>query len=295
MEMHQIRYFLAVSQTLNFTRAAEECHVSQPALTRAIQALEDELGGQLVRRERTLSHLTELGQRMLPLLMQCYESAVTAKSLASSFKTGETNSLSIALSPTINVGLLTQPLKELVAAYPGLQLRLHRASAPEIVEILKRDEAELAIAGPLGVEWERLESWPLFAEPFALTVLSQHKLASQNQVTFEHLAEEQFIVCADCEGAEHLQRHLSENDIATESAHRVSTDYDLVALLKSSFGIAILPASTCRPDEFRRVPVKGLNLNRTVKIYAVAGRRRTAPANLLANMLRAADWSCYVN
>src|SRR5512135_2663120 len=109
MEMHQIRYFLAVSQTLNFTRAAEECHVSQPALTRAIQALEDELGGQLVRRERTLSHLTELGQRMLPLLMQCYESAVNAKSLARSFKTGKTTSLSIALSPTINVGLLAQP------------------------------------------------------------------------------------------------------------------------------------------------------------------------------------------
>src|SRR5512135_2495741 len=113
MEMHQIRYFLAVSQTLNFTRAAEECHVSQPALTRAIQALEDELGGQLVRRERTLSHLTELGQRML-LLMQCYESAVNAKSLARSFKTGGTTSLSIALSPTINIGLLTQPLKELI-------------------------------------------------------------------------------------------------------------------------------------------------------------------------------------
>ncbi|MCL2385115.1 MAG: LysR family transcriptional regulator, partial [Alphaproteobacteria bacterium] len=50
MEMQQVRYFLAVAQTLNFTRAAEQCNVSQPALTRAIKALEEELGGELVRR-----------------------------------------------------------------------------------------------------------------------------------------------------------------------------------------------------------------------------------------------------
>jgi len=62
MEMHQVRYFLAVAETLNFTRAAERCNVSQPALTRAIQNLEGEFGGLLFRRERNLTHLTELGR-----------------------------------------------------------------------------------------------------------------------------------------------------------------------------------------------------------------------------------------
>ena len=68
MEMHQIRYFLAAARTLNFTRAAEECNVAQPSLTRAIQQLEQEFSGDLFRRERKLSHLTDLGQRMLPLM-----------------------------------------------------------------------------------------------------------------------------------------------------------------------------------------------------------------------------------
>ena len=58
MEMHQIRYFLAVCETLNFTRAAENCYVSQPALTRAVHKLEEELGGLLLRRENSLTHLT---------------------------------------------------------------------------------------------------------------------------------------------------------------------------------------------------------------------------------------------
>jgi len=68
MEMQQVRYFLAVSRTLNFTRAAEECNVTQPALTRAIKQLEDELGGELIRREGRNTHLTDLGNRMRPLL-----------------------------------------------------------------------------------------------------------------------------------------------------------------------------------------------------------------------------------
>ena len=73
MEIHQVRYFLAVVETLNFTKAAERCNVSQPALTRAIQLLEHELGGLLFRRERANTHLTELGRMVLPHLKQSFD------------------------------------------------------------------------------------------------------------------------------------------------------------------------------------------------------------------------------
>jgi DNA-binding transcriptional LysR family regulator len=69
MELFQVRYFLALSKTLNFTRAAEACNVTQPALTRAIQRLEEELGGALLYRERSLTQLTELGKVILPHLV----------------------------------------------------------------------------------------------------------------------------------------------------------------------------------------------------------------------------------
>jgi hypothetical protein len=65
MEMNQIRYFLKAGETLNFTRAAEQCGVSVPSLSRGIRLLEEELGGQLFRRERHLTHLTDLGRLML--------------------------------------------------------------------------------------------------------------------------------------------------------------------------------------------------------------------------------------
>src|SRR5215467_6576555 len=84
MEMQQVRYFLALSRSLNFTRAAEACNVSQPALTRQIQQLEAELGGPLFHRERQNTHLSELGRMMLPYLetIQQQTEAVKASSLA---------------------------------------------------------------------------------------------------------------------------------------------------------------------------------------------------------------------
>ena len=85
MEMHQIRYFLAVCDTLNFTRAAERCNVSQPSLTRAIKGREDELGGMLFRRERNLTQLTPLGEAMrdklAPVLAQTQQAKMTARRL----------------------------------------------------------------------------------------------------------------------------------------------------------------------------------------------------------------------
>src|SRR5260370_3466655 len=96
--MHHIRYFSAVSETLKLPKAAERCNVAQRALSRAIQDLETELGGELLRRERTLSHLTELGQRMLPMLRRCYEAALAAKMAAASIRKGETAPLSVAVT-----------------------------------------------------------------------------------------------------------------------------------------------------------------------------------------------------
>jgi DNA-binding transcriptional LysR family regulator len=113
LEMHHIRYFLAVSETLNLTKAAGRCNVAQPALTRAIKALEGELGGELLRRERALSHLTELGQRILPMLRQCHETAVAAKMVAASFRDGEAAPLSIAVSHTVALNHFTPTLREL--------------------------------------------------------------------------------------------------------------------------------------------------------------------------------------
>ncbi len=85
MKMHQVRYFLAVCEGFNFTRAAEACHVAQPSLTAAIKKLEAELGGELFRRERSRTHLTELGKLMKPHLETIYGASEAEKGDAGGF------------------------------------------------------------------------------------------------------------------------------------------------------------------------------------------------------------------
>src|SRR6267154_1822276 len=141
MEMHQVRYFLAAAAELNFTKAAEKCNVSQPSLTRAIKHLECELGGDLFRRERPQAQLTELGERMLPLLKQCYDSAIGARSLASTIKSGELGSLRLAISRTIAPNLSTSHLLELKRLFQRLEVKLLRGTSAEILQFLKKGEA----------------------------------------------------------------------------------------------------------------------------------------------------------
>ena len=85
MDIHHIRYLLAVCETRNFTRAAEKCNVTQPALSRAIQQLEDEVGGLLFRRERNLTHITDLGNLLRPRFQQVLDELMGVKKEASMF------------------------------------------------------------------------------------------------------------------------------------------------------------------------------------------------------------------
>jgi DNA-binding transcriptional LysR family regulator len=290
MEMHQIRYFLGVARTLNFTRAAEECHVSQPSLTRAIKLLEEELGGDLFRRERNLSHLTELGQRMLPLMQQCYESAVGAKSLASSIRKGEIATLRIALSLTIELGLFIPLLTELMRAVNGLELKFLRGTADEIAERLKQGDADLAIAGALAASWDRFDAKALFTEPFVLFTHGQHRLAAASVVEIGDIVQERLLVRSYCEQSEQLAAHLRDRDVKPAVGHHVASERDLGALLDSNFGIAIAPRSTGVSSTTRRVPINGLEMSRTVFVYTVAGRPHSPPADILLRQLRAANW-----
>ncbi len=291
MEMHQVRYFLATVSELNFTKAAEKCNVTQPSLTRAIKQLEDELGGDLFRRERPQAQLTELAERMYPLLKQCYESALGARSLASAIKSGEIGALKLALSHTINLKLLTSHLAELNRLFNRLEVKLLRGTAPEIVELLKTGEAELAIAADLGDGWERLDRWPLFTEEFGLILSAKHPLASRSAIDVDELRQERWLRRAYCEHFENANSLIRSHNIDVDQGHELNSEWDLITLLESDFGVAFAPRSMPCPETLKQAAVNGVEFRRTIYLYGVAGRERTAVASAILKMLRAADWS----
>jgi DNA-binding transcriptional LysR family regulator len=291
MEMHQVRYFLAVAKNRNFTRGADECNVSQPSLTRAIKQLEGEFGGDLFRRERPQAQLTELGERMLPLLTQCYESAVSARELAMSMKKGEVASLRLALSHTFDINLLMPHLNEVRQRFDRLDCRLLRGTAAEVVGLLKNGDAEIALASDLGEDWDRLDRWPLFTEDFILLVNAQHRLAQRRSVELAELRQERLLLRTYCEHSATTAALLRSHGLDVELGYQITSESDLMSMLASDLGVAIVPRSTSSPDTLARVAINGLELSRPVHLYGVAGRQRTPVAALIMKMLRAANWS----
>lgn len=290
MEMHQVRYFLAVARTRNFTRASEECNVSQPSLSRAIKLLEAELGGELFRRERPQALLTSLGQYMQPLLRQCYESAVGARSLADAIKKRAVGSLTIMIGQSVDFGPLVPPLAALQGQFGQLQLRLLRATGEAITEALKEGEADLAIASGLEASWDRLDHWPLFEEPFVLAISQGHRLANRSQIEAGELGKARLVLRPYCERAAEVLALLGGQGIDTDACDEITSEDDLVTLLTARVGAALVPASLADRGRLVRVPVAGLDVNRTVCIYGVAGRQRTAAANAALKLLRSLHW-----
>jgi len=290
MEMHQVRYFLAVARLFNFTRAAEECNVTQPSLTRAIKQLEAELGGDLFRRERPAAQLTELGQRMHPLLQQCYDAAAGARSLASSFKNGEIGALRIALAHSIDIALLIPHLDQIRRQFNRLEFKFLRGTSREIGEYLKSGEAELGIAAEIDEDWDRLDAWPLFTEGFHLVVSRNHRLADRDTIGVDDLQREQLLSRGYCEHCSRIDASLREQGVEGSRSHEIFSERDLFELLEAEIGVGLVPQTSSIPPSLQRAPIRGFDPRRTVHLYGVAGRERTAVASAVMRMLRGANW-----
>src|ERR1700752_5134402 len=175
MEMHEVRYFLAVCDTLNFTRAAERCNVSQPSLTRAIQKLEAEFGGLLFRRERAATHLTDLGSLVRPQLERIAKDAEAVKSTANSFLRMKDAPLSFGIMCTIGplrcVGFLSRFQKD----HPGIELTLTEKTPARVKELLQEGKSDLAVMAEPDPFPERFDSHLLYRENFVVGFPPGHR------------------------------------------------------------------------------------------------------------------------
>src|SRR5215475_13158232 len=145
MELRHLRYFLVVGEVLNFTKAAARLHVAQPALSRQVQDLEEEIGVDLVRRSPRGVTLTAEGKLFLEevrdLLKRADESVRKVRALAR----GEYGELHIGYSPTPTIEILPPALAAFQKAVPGVQVLLHDMSSDEIAEGLRRGAIHLAV------------------------------------------------------------------------------------------------------------------------------------------------------
>jgi DNA-binding transcriptional LysR family regulator len=289
--LHQLRYLLSLSKTLNFTRAAEDCNVSQPALSRAIAQLEAELGGELFRRERSLTHMTEFGNTVLPELRRCYDASINAKAVAREFLKEGHSPLNLAMSRTIEMELLSPFLAELYEAFPKIEIKVSRGPSEEISEKLKSGDAEVGISGPLTDSWDRFEARKLYEQQFGVLLCRDHKLSQKNHIELSDLAEERLLSCPKSSMSEMLEGKLRELGAVKVSRHEVSQLDDMPGLVQAHFGVGLWPTTRKHTENFKVSEVDGVDMKRWIHVHTVFGRRLTAGAAALVTLLRAQDWA----
>lgn len=294
MELHQIRYFLALEKTLNFTRAAEDCNVSQPALSRAIAQLEAELGGELFRRERSLTHLTAFGQAVRPDLQRCFESSQRAKCVAREYMKEGHAPLNILLARTVEMEALSPMFNELARAFPKIEIRMSRNPPHEIGDKLKSGDAEIAISGPLEDEWNRLETRKLYEQSFGLLMNNDRKATPHGAIEIKALKGERLLSRAHCPLCDKILDMLKELGDASASKLEVSSIDDLPELVLSRLGVGIWPVSRRLNGDFLVTQIQGMDMSRWIHVHTVFGRRLSPGASALVGLLRARDWSAAV-
>src|SRR5687768_818705 len=122
MELHQLRYVVAVARSGNFSRAAEHCHVSQPSLSQQIQKLEEELGERLFDRLRRHARLTQAGERFLPRAQRILDEVDAAEREAREAQENILGELVIGVLPTIAPYLLPLVIAEFGRSFPGVEI-----------------------------------------------------------------------------------------------------------------------------------------------------------------------------
>ncbi len=287
MELHQLRYFVAVAQLGNFSRAAERCHVSQPSLSQQIQKLERRLGQPLLHRLGRRAALTDAGRL---LLERATAILAAVEDIERRLADGDAllgSRLAIGVLPTVAPYLLPPALERFARCHPEVQLAVHEDTTHNLVAAILEGDLDLAILA-LPIADERLQVEPVLTEPLLATLARKHPLARRRRIHIEDLADEPFILLNEvhCLGEQVLsfcRTHGCQPQIACRSA-QIATVQALIALGR---GVSLLPAMARRADSGDRLAYRTVVNAGSQRTLAAAWRRHRYHSPAAEHFLKA--------
>ncbi len=291
MEMHQVRYFLAVCENLSFTQAARKCHVTQPSLTRAIQLLEREFGGVLFHRERSRIHLTELGRIVQPYLQDAWEQTQVAKREAKDYVAKAPLQLKLAIMCTIAPLLLIQLFARFRSARPDVKLELIDGTARSVEDQLVSSNAEVAIyCLPDRSRDSRLNYIPLFREQIMIVLSKSHHLVSRDSIEISDLAGDRYVQRSNCEFNDMVDRVFDARGVDCETVYQSDRDDWVLAMVASGFGFGFFPAYSISNPEVIAKPLVNPEFWREVCLTTVKGRPYSRAVGALVHEAMRSAW-----
>jgi LysR family hydrogen peroxide-inducible transcriptional activator len=289
--MHEIRYFLAACQTLNFHRAAERCHVTQPALTRAIQKLEAQLGGLLFRRERSQVQLTDLGRLMRPHLEGVLQRTRSAEAAARSFVKLEAAPLTLGVMCTIGPLLFVGFLGAFRAAHPGIEVGVVEGIPPRLSELLLTGTLDMALMAQPDPFDPRLTVEPIYRERFGLAFAAGHAFERRDTLHVRDVRGELYLSRVNCEYRDYLSELCCAHGVEIKRGFRSEREDWILAMAAAGMGVCFLPEYSATHPGIRHRIVAHPDVVREVSLVSVAGRPLSPAAASFVAAVRAYDWA----
>jgi DNA-binding transcriptional LysR family regulator len=291
MEMHQVRYFLAAAKALSFTRAAEICHVSQPALTTAIKKLEAQLGSPLFHREGRQIALTEFGRRMQPHLSQIVEQERAAETVAKDFRL--LNQVPIRFGVMSTIGPMR--LAALMAAFeqnsPGIEIAVRDGAPEALAAQLDADELDMAILNPLDGLGDNYRAEPLYTERYVVLLPPEHSFGERNALALRDLSGQPYVDRLSCEMREMVMGVCDDMGVKLYARFRSEREDWVQAMVMANIGFAFMPEyAVTHPDSVRR-PLIDPAVQRTISLITVRGRKHTPAAAAFIRTVRSHKWT----
>ena len=290
MEMAQIRYVLAAAKHLNFTRAAADCNVTQPALTKGIKALEQELGSMLFHREGRRILLSDFGRSMLPHLQHIAEEADTARMIAQNFRLLEKIPIRLGVMSTIGHLRLARFLARFEAAHKGIELAVSEGSVTELTDRLGDGEIDIAIMTRTDPLAESFRTQGLYAERYVVVFPPDHRLGRLNAVTLRDLSGEPYVDRLACEMREMVMKVCADSGVALYARFRSEREDWVQAMVLAGIGFAFMPEySVTLPGLIQR-PLTEPAVERQICAVTIPGRRHSPAVDAFLRATRRFVW-----
>ena len=289
MELHQLRYFVAVAETGSFTKAAERCHVSQPSLSQQVRKLERRLRRPLFDRLGRGVLLTDAGRELLDQATGILAAVDRAERSLRDGEEAEAGRLAVGAIPTVAPYLLAPALAPFLRRHPAAELTLHEDLTEHLSAMLLAGDLDLAVMA-LPVGDDRLLAEPLVTEPLLLALPRRHRLAARRRPALDDLRDEPFILLSEmhCLGGQ-VAAVCQQHDlrVACRSA-QIATVQTLIGL---GLGVSLLPRMAAAADRAAgrvyRLPA-GDGPRRTLALVRHRQRYQGRLARRFAEHLRAA-------
>ncbi|EDL61214.1 LysR family transcriptional regulator [Gimesia maris] len=267
MEVDQLRYFLRVAERGNFTRAAEELMISQPALSRSIQKLEEELGQPVFERKTRSVALTEAGKLLQSRAQQVL--TLLADTKAEISDDGQSGQIRVGAIPTIAPFFLPDLLRQFSAEFPKASLIVQEDTTDHLLKRCTQGEIDLAIIA-LPIPAKYLEVEELFEEELFLVLPPDHPLVNKPHIRLNDIKSYPFVLLdeAHClsDNIVSFCRQRSFHPVAVEQTSQLAMVQELVSL---SHGISMIPQMARQLDKTDRRVYRSISGNRPTRKIAV--------------------------